>query len=99
MTLCTIARNRSGLPDPKMARRLFIRQFEVDALTTPHQLKRSLAVEIETPFSRSAPERVNDFETRGCIYLVSKDRVLCWRRPPVRVGNDFVTCPRQRRWR
>ena len=29
------------------------------------------------------PERVNDFETPGCIYLVSKDRVLCGRRSPV----------------
>ena len=31
-------------------------------------------------------ERVNDFETPGCIYLVSKDRVGCWRRSPVGVG-------------
>jgi hypothetical protein len=38
MTLCTIARNHSGLLYQKMVRHLFIRQFEVDALATPHQL-------------------------------------------------------------
>ena len=31
------------------------------------------------------PERVNDFETPGCIYLESKDRELSWRRSPVGV--------------
>ena len=35
---------------------------------------------------RLVPERVNDFETPGRIYLVSKDRVSCWRRSPVGVG-------------
>ena len=35
---------------------------------------------------QSYPERVNDFETPGGIYLVSKDRVSCWRWSPVWVG-------------
>jgi tripartite-type tricarboxylate transporter receptor subunit TctC len=41
---------------------------------------------VQAAAAAAAAERVNDFETPGRIYLVSKDRVSCWRRSPVWVG-------------
>jgi hypothetical protein len=53
------------------------------AFLSREEVARLIAAAGNLKYQAALSERVNDFETPGGIYLVSKDRVSCWRRSPV----------------